>query len=137
MNKISAIVRHPELLQKLNNVRLYLKVSRLSDITTEDGQWIHEWAFYGPPAISNLQWPKKRHSLEQNWKLWRNTIKGIFYGVQSSFPTRQGVRLCMYPHQWRVNPEPLFWDILHINSIYIMGGMRLTLPIIIRSNIYP
>ena len=36
MNKISAVVRRPDLLQQFNNVRLYLKVSRLSD---NNGGW--------------------------------------------------------------------------------------------------
>ena len=113
MDKISALVHRLELLQKLSNVRLYLKVSRLSNIATEDGQWIHEWPFNGHPEISNLQWPKRRHPLEHNWKMRRDTIKSIFYGAQGLFPTRLGARLCISPRQWKVNPEPLFWDILH------------------------
>ena len=34
-------VRRVDLLQHINNVCLYLKVSRLSDIVTKDGIWIH------------------------------------------------------------------------------------------------
>ena len=37
MDNISKVIQRPELLTKLNNVRLYLKVSRLSDIVTADG----------------------------------------------------------------------------------------------------
>ena len=35
------------------------------------------------------------------------------FGAQDLFPTRLGARLCISPQQWRVNPEPLCWDILH------------------------
>lgn len=55
MDKISAVLRRPELLQQINKVRLRLKVARLSDITTEDGQCIHEWAFYGPPKVFSTE----------------------------------------------------------------------------------
>ena len=54
---------HPKLLLKINNIRLYLKLSRLSDIVQEDGQWMHEWAFYGPPSNFTLKWFTCRKSL--------------------------------------------------------------------------
>jgi len=55
MDKISIVIRWPEVFEQVNNVRLYLKVSRLSDIVQTDGQWIHHWALHGPPSTSTLQ----------------------------------------------------------------------------------
>ena len=37
MDRICSKIRVTETLEKLNNVRLYLKVSRLSDIVSDDG----------------------------------------------------------------------------------------------------
>ena len=58
MPRICEVIRRPDTLLRINNVRLYLKVSRLSDIVQPNGQWIHDWAFYGPPADCTLTWPK-------------------------------------------------------------------------------
>ena len=93
MTRICEVVRRPDLLLRINNVRLYLKVSRLSDIVQPNGQWIHDWAFVGPPKACTLTWPKRRCPLEQNWKLWRETIRQVFYGAQGLYPSRLGVSL--------------------------------------------
>ena len=69
MDKICSKIRITDTLVRLNNVRLYLRVSRLSDIVSEDGQWIHEWALHGPPALCKLKFPNRRKPLEQNMRL--------------------------------------------------------------------
>ena len=104
---------------KIKNIHLYLKVSQLSDTVMEDGQWIQEWEFYGPPSASTLKWPKRRHPLEQNWKLWRNTIKQIFYGAQGLFPTRLEAMLSTPEQGSMVQTTPLFSDtLLHYSPRY-------------------
>ena len=55
MDKIINTVKSSTVLARLNDVILYLKVSRLSDISTADGLDIHQWAMYGPPSNSTLQ----------------------------------------------------------------------------------
>lgn len=75
IDKICNEIRRPEVLIKLNNVRLYLKGSRLNEIVTEDGQWIHNWATHGPSSNSEFKLPKRRKLLEQNMRLFRDTIQ--------------------------------------------------------------
>lgn len=38
MDRIYSKIRIPDMLEKLNNVRLYLRSSRMTDIVTEDGR---------------------------------------------------------------------------------------------------
>ena len=111
MTRICEVVRRPDLLLRINNVRLYLKVSRLSDIVQSNGQWIHDWAFVGPPSASTLTWPKRRCPLEQNWKLWRETIRHVFYGAQGLYPTRLGATI-QTEASGLVNNSTLFEDML-------------------------
>jgi len=56
--KICQVIKQATILEHLNNVRLYLQVSRLSDIVTDDGTLLHDWAMYKPPTKSTLYWPK-------------------------------------------------------------------------------
>ena len=59
------------ILQRLNDVRLYLQVSRPSDITNEAG-------------ISGgfrVKIAKRRELLEENMKLWKDTMRTYFYGI--------------------------------------------------------
>ena len=48
---------------------------------------------YGPPADSLLKWPKQRVPLEENLKLWRETIWGAFCGVTGIYPHPLGKKL--------------------------------------------
>ena len=49
MEEIVKTVKLATVLTRLNNVRLYLKNSRLSDMATVDGNNIHQWAMHAPP----------------------------------------------------------------------------------------
>ena len=49
MDRIVEKVKTPHILARINDVRLFLKVSWLSDIATDDGRNIQEWAMFGPP----------------------------------------------------------------------------------------
>ena len=80
----------PIKLQKINDLHLYLKISRLSDIATEDDSHIHYWAFYGLPSSSTLQQPKRRVPIESSWKLWRDAIRKTFYDVKGMYPNYLG-----------------------------------------------
>ena len=60
MDKIWQITQSKYILERINDVHLYLKVSRLSNIVNDEGSAIEKWALYGPPANSTLTWPKRR-----------------------------------------------------------------------------
>ena len=49
MDEIVKVFKKPALLKRINAVRLYLRVSRLSDIATESGDKLQQWAMEGQP----------------------------------------------------------------------------------------
>ena len=56
MDQICKTVRCSDILEKINNLQLYINILRLNDIVTSDGRWIQEWAMYAPlPSDSNLK----------------------------------------------------------------------------------
>ena len=67
MDEIVKKVNKAYVLKRLNNIRVYLKVSRLSDITNAAGTGIREDIFHGVPptgpTASLLDWPKRRKPL--------------------------------------------------------------------------
>ena len=69
MNNICSTPRSAYILERINDVRLWLKVSRLSDIADCAGTQIMDWALYDPLVNSPLKWPKRRKPLEENLKL--------------------------------------------------------------------
>ena len=68
MDKICATNKPGHKLVHLNDVRLYLEVSRLSDISNEEGSEINDWSIYRLPAISHLKCTKRRKYLQCNMK---------------------------------------------------------------------
>ena len=64
-------------MEKLNDERLWLRVSRLSDIVNEVGDKIEDWALYSPPMKSDIDWPTRRKPLPETFKLWRSTIRNV------------------------------------------------------------
>ena len=86
MEKICQDNRPTYILERLNDVMLFLKVLRLSDIVHPNGSDIEHWALYSPPADTSVIWPKRRQPLEENMKLWRDTIKTYFCGMNEEHP---------------------------------------------------
>ena len=78
MDKLSDTPRSAAIMEKLNDVRHWLKVSRLSDMVNDEGNKIEDWALYGPPKPSDIEWPTRRHPVQENLRLWRNTIRSVF-----------------------------------------------------------
>ena len=69
------------LLQQLNICRMYLRVSKLSDITTNNGLYIQEGYLDGTrinPYTTN-EWPRQLLPSRQAWKVWNHHIKKTFY----------------------------------------------------------
>ncbi len=67
-------------LHSLNCCRLYLQVTRLSDIVTTDGKRIQPCFLHGSHhnIYTSLQWPVQRTPQTQTWKLWQQTLSRHF-----------------------------------------------------------
>ena len=63
----------------LNCCRLYLKISRLSDIRTTDGRKIIPAYYYGTHenTYTALEWPAQRNPDSTAWTLWRKALSDI------------------------------------------------------------
>eukprot|EP00957_Ditylum_brightwellii_P175350 13348792-Ditylum_brightwellii.AAC.1 len=58
-------------LEQLNTVRLYLGALMLSDIVTDNGTSIMDWALTGRTrAKTMLPWPNQNKPLAECWVLW-------------------------------------------------------------------
>ena len=60
MNKLCETPRSVRIMERLNDVRLWLRVSILSDMVNELGDKIEDWTLYVPPMKSNIAWPTRR-----------------------------------------------------------------------------
>jgi len=99
-------------LMALNNVRLYLCVTYLSEITDASGLYIQsEYLLEAQPSqASTLHWPFQIPPLPANWKLWTQSIHTL-YTKASSVILRQplGPWDTRYAFQhwtweWRIDP---------------------------------
>lgn len=70
-----------KLLRHLNLCRLYLCVSKLSDITTNNGLFIQEGYLSGERKnpYTTHDWPRQPSPSHRIWKLWRYHLKKTFY----------------------------------------------------------
>ena len=87
MDGIVAVIKNPLHLRRINDVKLFLKVGLLSDITTLDGSSFLPWTWVGPPRVTNEKWPNRRVPLPENWKLWRHALCLAFYGASGLYPS--------------------------------------------------
>jgi hypothetical protein len=90
MDKIIATPHPTHILERLNDVRLWLQVSRLSDIVNQTGDKIENWALHGPPKKSNVQWPKRKRPVGSNLKMWRDVVRRLFCGEKGLHPKNLG-----------------------------------------------
>ena len=112
MDRITATSHPTHILERLNDVRLWLHVSRLSDMVNQSGDKIENWALYGPPESLNMQWPKRRHPLESNLKMWRDVLRRLFCGEKGLHPRNLGK--CLSPLRTNVSPVwgPSFREVI-------------------------
>ena len=54
--------------------------------------------FAAPPSLCKIKWPKRRKPLEQNLRLWRDTLRQLFYGTNGLFPVKLGATI-RYAHK--------------------------------------
>ena len=68
-------------LQKLNYCRMYLQITRLSDIVTNDGHHIQAGYLQGTLVnqYSTHTWPKQQKPSSNVCKLWKNKLYQTFY----------------------------------------------------------
>ena len=59
MDGIVAVIKNPSHLRRINDVRLFLKVGLLSDITTHGGSYFLPWTWAGPPRATQEKWPNR------------------------------------------------------------------------------
>lgn len=63
----------------LNACRLYLKITMLSDITTQDGSQLCAWALNGTQcAQTNIKYPYQENPPASTWKIWRDALHAAF-----------------------------------------------------------
>ena len=68
-------------LKKLNYCRMHIKVTRLSDIVTNDSHYIQAAYLDGRRVNQNSthEWPRQPKPCIQAWKLWKSELQQTFY----------------------------------------------------------
>ena len=90
MDKIVKQIQKSYVLKRLNDIRLYLKVSRVSDITNAEGNAIRQDIFDGiPNGNSELDWPKRRKPIAQNVATWKRVIIELFKSSMGIYPKKR------------------------------------------------
>ena len=65
-----------------------------------------------PPSLCKLKWPKRRKPLEQNLRLWRDTLRQLFCGANGLFPVKLGATIRYAHKEGLLVNAPNFEDIL-------------------------
>ena len=94
MNEIVKKVKNPHVLQRLNDIWVYLKVSRLSDITNKQGNLLREEILNATtPNSSPFDWPKRRKPIQRNIDTWKTVLISIFKSSTGIFLRNLGAPL--------------------------------------------
>jgi len=99
-------------LRALNNVRLYLRVTYLSEISDACGQFIRtdNLTDMQQSTASTLKWPYQIPPLEANWKLWTCVICSLYTKPNSNMlihklgPWYHDHVLQHWTWNWRIDP---------------------------------
>ncbi len=97
-------------LQRLNACRMYLQISRVSDITSADGKFLRQEVLVGTnstPYHSNTKWPRQSRPPKSWWILWKKKLQGVFStnGVSSVLRHALGA--------WYTTANLTDWDVLY------------------------
>lgn len=91
-------------LRRLNQCRVFLRVSCLSEISTTDGSKISVEAWHGIPSENRwneYEWPRRQTSLSHEWwDLWRRALQRFFCTPERKLRKDLGYP-CKHPKQWR------------------------------------
>jgi hypothetical protein len=85
MDKAATLKLTKTEMEKINNCRLYLKVTTLSDITTATGKYIKQSAIECREEAmieSNENWPNQVEPGQESKRIWRNFLK-VFTHVET------------------------------------------------------
>jgi hypothetical protein len=105
MAKFAQFSYRKEQLYHLNLCRLYCHATRLSDISTGDGQRIHPNSWEGDPIASSgreYSWPTHGRPSKKVWDLWRLAIRRCFLTIQMN---QQILRQAMGPWTTSIPPN--------------------------------
>jgi hypothetical protein len=82
MDVFVALNLAPEDLITLNEVRMYKRVSRLSDITSADGTLLIEsyLTAASPSHKTTFEWPRCQRPSPNHVALWKDTVVSSFIG---------------------------------------------------------
>ena len=87
-------------LQRLNACRMWLRVSRLSEITTLDGTQLYPGPKEGVAPTqfpSSLKWPRQGYPEPKDWNLWFTKLRFVFSSNGRSLQLRRNLG------KWRHN----------------------------------
>jgi hypothetical protein len=96
-------------MQRLNACRMYLRVSRLSEIATALGTKIRADVLKGDDDeihLSDARWPRQAKPLKADWTFWSKMLRAVFSrdGKSPFFPTHLG--------KWNAELAPREWKTL-------------------------
>jgi hypothetical protein len=90
MKKFAMFGYKKQQLYQLNLCRLFCHATRLSDISTGDGQRIHPQSWDRQPTDSagtEYSWPLHGRPTKPSWVLWRSAIRQCFLTLQNTQQT--------------------------------------------------
>ena len=112
-------------LQRLNACRMYVQVTRLSDITSADGLYLRTEMLQGSHNgqayfVTNDRWPRQERPPKSWWSLWRKKLKVVFSldGASSRLRNPLG--------EWLLDSlQVIEWDVLvstdlSPNEVYVL-----------------
>eukprot|EP00957_Ditylum_brightwellii_P106981 8162511-Ditylum_brightwellii.AAC.1 len=60
----------------INRVRLYLGVTTIADIASNEGSHVLSWALTGTKkATPTIPWPHQHHPTDTSWSIWRGFLQ--------------------------------------------------------------
>jgi hypothetical protein len=96
-------------LQRINACRMYLQVSRVSDISSANGRFLRRDALLGKAQTffqSVTKWPRQGRPTREWWSLWNRALKQAFSRTGSSSDLRVPLGA------WHSDFQQCKWDIL-------------------------
>jgi len=98
----------------INNVRLYLQVFFLSEITNANGITILSHVVNNGPrqSGSTLQWPRQPIPPPEAWKHWKRAIQGLYLKTNSNHlitPLKEWTENAnmAWNWEWRIDPTTM------------------------------
>jgi hypothetical protein len=97
-------------LQRLNACRMYLQVSRVSDITSADGKFLRHNILVGHnslPYQTGTTWPRQGRPPKLWWLLWKRMLQGVLSTNGVSSILRQPLG------EWLPTAQLADWEVVY------------------------